>query len=154
MFHYKSIPQKWLWFKQNVLSFQILKFFQWVVLQLSRVLHYKQEFWEELIAYFIWNDMSHLINNILNNSCMFVFVFTAVVMLLTSLCLAKIEGYISRHTNWPEGLMKYTTEMVLGAMIYLQSIIKIGSAIWSWWEGHTDKQTWWSHKHMYISLNK
>jgi hypothetical protein len=40
-------------------------------------------------------------------------------------------GYTYRHTDWWEEFMKYATEMVLGAMIflYVSNLKKIGSAI-------------------------
>jgi hypothetical protein len=41
-------------------------------------------------------------NDTFNNSSIVVCVFTAVVMFLPSHCLAMIEGYTYRQTNWWE----------------------------------------------------
>jgi hypothetical protein len=47
-----------------------------------------------------------------------------------SRCLATIEGYTYRHTDWWEGFMKYAAEMgSWWAMIYIPSFIKIGSDV-------------------------
>jgi hypothetical protein len=52
-----------------------------------------------------------------------------------------IRGYIYRHKNSWDGFIKYTVEMGSGAMIFMPSLIKIGSAIQKLIRGihrHTD----------------
>jgi hypothetical protein len=44
-------------------------------------------------------------------------------------CLVTIGGYRYRHRDWWEGFMKYAVEMDSGAMIYIPSVIEIGSGI-------------------------
>jgi hypothetical protein len=55
-------------------------------------------------------------------------VFVAARTCLPSRCLAMIRGYIYRHTDWWEGFMKYAVEMGSGAMIYIPSFVRTGSA--------------------------
>jgi hypothetical protein len=49
-------------------------------------------------------------------------------------------GYIYRHTDWWEGLMKHAVKMASGAMIYLPTPIKISSGFQKWIRGYTDTQ--------------
>jgi hypothetical protein len=48
---------------------------------------------------------------------------------LPSLCLSTIEGIHIQKQTWWEGFMKYVVEMGSGAMIYIPSLINIGSGI-------------------------
>jgi hypothetical protein len=50
-----------------------------------------------------------------------------------------IGGYTYRHTDQQERFMKHTVEMDSGAIIYIPSFIKIGSAI--------QNLIWRIHKH-------
>jgi hypothetical protein len=103
----------------------------------------------------IKNDMS-------NNSSMVVRVFAAMVMSLPSCCLvmtgqflpshclATTGGYKYRHTDWWEEFMKYATEMGSGALIYIPSFIKSGSAIQKLMGEYKDTQTaLWLYKPTY-----
>jgi hypothetical protein len=81
------------------------------------ILFYKN-FWEKLIAYFPL---------IRHNSPIAACVFVAAVTFLPNRCLATIGGFTYRHTDWWEGFMKYGVEMGSGAMVYIPSLIKIGS---------------------------
>jgi hypothetical protein len=56
-------------------------------------------------------------------------VFVAAVTFLQSRCLARRMGYTNRHMDCWEEFMKCPVEMGSGAMIYIPSFIKIGSAI-------------------------
>jgi hypothetical protein len=66
----------------------------------------KEQFWEELIAYFHWYDIDRIENDGYHKSSTVACVFFAAVTLLQSRCLATIGKYTYRHTDWWEGLMK------------------------------------------------
>jgi hypothetical protein len=68
-----------------------------------------KNFWEELIAYFLWYDTGHIENDASNNSVAASVFFTAVTFLpscclattggfLLSRCLATIRGFLSSHS--------------------------------------------------------
>jgi hypothetical protein len=57
---------------------------------------------------------------------------------LPSRCLATI-GYTYKYTDWWEGFMKHVVRMVLGAVIYIPYLIKIGSSV--------QKLIWEIHRH-------
>jgi hypothetical protein len=63
-----------------------------------------------------------------NSSSIVACVFIATVAFLPRHCLA-IGGYTYRHTDWWEGFKKYAVDIGSGAMIYIPSFTKIGSAI-------------------------
>jgi hypothetical protein len=63
-----------------------------------------------------------------NNFTIVACVFVAAVMFLPNRCLATIGEYTYKHTDWREGFMKYAVEMGSGAIIYIPSFIKTGSA--------------------------
>jgi hypothetical protein len=70
----------------------------------------------------IENDMS-------NASSIVTRVFVAAVTFLPVRCLAKVRGYIYRHTDRWKIFMKHSVEMGSGVMIYIPSFIQIGSAV-------------------------
>jgi hypothetical protein len=68
-------------------------------------------------------------------------VSVAAVTFLPGRCLETIRGFTYRHTEWREGFTKYVVEMGSGAIIYIPSLIKIGSDIQKLIRGiqrHTD----------------
>jgi hypothetical protein len=75
-------------------------------------------------------------NDASNNSSIVACV--AALTFLPNRYLAKIDGYVYRHTDWWEGFMKYVVEMGSGAVIYIPSFIKNGSGIQEFIGGHTD----------------
>jgi hypothetical protein len=88
----------------------------------------KKKFWKELITYF------PLIRHSQHRKRVQQFLYYCVCILLCykylpSRCLATIEGYTHRNTDWREGFIKYAIEMGSNAMVYIQSFIKIGSGI-------------------------
>jgi hypothetical protein len=78
-----------------------------------------------------------------NNSSIVACVFVAAVTFLPSRCLST---YTYRHTDWWEAFMKYAVKKGLGNMIYIPSLMKIGSSIQKLMGGkvvnrHTDTET-------------
>jgi hypothetical protein len=57
------------------------------------------------------------------------FVFVAALTFLLSRCLATIQGYTFRNTDFSEGFMKYAVDVGSGAMIYIPNFIKTDSDI-------------------------
>jgi hypothetical protein len=64
----------------------------------------KNKFLEELIAYFPWYDTDRIENYVFDNSIV-ACVFVTEVTFLPSRCLATIQGYTYRHTDWWEGFL-------------------------------------------------
>jgi hypothetical protein len=52
------------------------------------------KFWEELIAYFPWQDTESIENDFSNNSSIVACVFVAAVTFLPSRCLATTRGFL------------------------------------------------------------
>jgi hypothetical protein len=119
-------------------------------IQLQGSTEENKKFWEELIAYFPWYDTGRIENEA---SEQFFYCWMCIR------CRGKVfteplpnndrENFTEPlpsndrgtyiDTNWREGFMKYADEMVSGAMIYIPSFIKIGSAIQKLTGGiHTD----------------
>jgi hypothetical protein len=88
------------------------------------------------------------IENYASNSCFIVAcIFVVAVTFITSHCLAMIGGYTYRHMMVE--IVKYAVEMGSGAMMYIQSFMKIGSGIQKLIVGDT-YAAWCSHKPTFI----
>jgi prolyl-tRNA synthetase len=80
--------------------------------------------------------MDRIENDASNSSSIVACLFIAAVNVFTEL-LPSNDGRIHIQTHRLMGFVKYTTEMVSGAMIYIPSFIKIGSAIQKLIRGNT-----------------
>jgi hypothetical protein len=94
--------------------------------------------WEELVAYFPWQDTDRIENNESNNYFIIACIISAAVTFLPSRSIPTTGGYTYKHTDRWEGFMKYDVEMGSGAMIYVPSFIKIGHSIQNLVEGTTE----------------
>jgi hypothetical protein len=81
---------------------------------------------------FLWHDAERI-----ENSPIFAFIFVAAVTFLPNRCLATIDGFTCRHTDWWEGFIKYAVQMDSDAMICMQNFIKTSSGIQKFMGGDT-----------------
>jgi hypothetical protein len=109
---------------------------------------HNNKFWEEL------NHPLSLIQHGLHKKrsvqkFFYCYVFVAALTFLPDRCLATIRGYTK---DWWEGFIKYAFEMGSGAMIYVPSLTKTGSANQKMHGGGGGHRhiAWWSHKHALI----
>jgi hypothetical protein len=86
--------------------------------------------------------MDHIEDDASRNSVV-VCVLIAMVMFLSSCCLATTGGYTHRHKDRWKGFMKYAVEMGSGAMICIhtyQVSYRLVQTFKSWWGDKTHRQ--------------
>jgi hypothetical protein len=92
-----------------------------------------------LLSFDMWTTQKMMCPTILLLLC----VFVAMATFLLSPCLAKVEGYTYRHTDWWQGFMKYAAELRCHNIIHTKFYKHVFrySKVNGGWGGYRDTQT-------------